>query len=32
LVVIDRDTQLRGFLRDLRLGDLAYGPVRGPRG
>ncbi len=32
LIVIDRDTQLRSFLRDLRLGDLAYGHVRGPRG
>jgi len=32
LVVIDRDTKLRGFLRDLRLGDLTYGPARGPRG
>jgi lactose/L-arabinose transport system substrate-binding protein len=25
LVVIDRDTRLRAFRRDLRLGDLAYG-------
>jgi L-arabinose isomerase len=32
LVIIDRDTQLRAFRRDLRLGDLTYGPVRGPYG
>jgi len=32
LVVIDGGTELRSLRRDLRLGDVAFGSTRGPRG